>query len=65
MAQVVRRLGGQVVIVDMSDHLLGREPEPLGKMLGDALEREGIELALSANAGRAGRTRRRAGSSAR
>jgi dihydrolipoamide dehydrogenase len=55
MAQVVRRLGGEVVIVDMSDHLLGREPEPLGKMLGDALEREGIELALSANAAAARR----------
>src|SRR3989440_4036653 len=33
MAQVVRRLGGEAVVIDMSDHLLGREPAPLGDML--------------------------------
>ena len=49
MAQAVNRLGGEAVIVDMSDHLLGREPAPLGEALGAALEREGIELVLSAN----------------
>jgi pyruvate/2-oxoglutarate dehydrogenase complex dihydrolipoamide dehydrogenase (E3) component len=49
MGQVVRRLGGEVVIVDMADHLLGREPAPLGQALGEALTAEGIELALSAN----------------
>jgi dihydrolipoamide dehydrogenase len=50
MAQVVQRLGGQSVIVDMGDHLLGREPAPLGEALGKTLEEEGIELCLSANA---------------
>ena len=50
MAQAVRRLGGEAVVVDMADHLLGREPAPLGEMLGAALQREGIELVLSANA---------------
>src|SRR5689334_7824293 len=50
MAQAVRRLGGETVIVDMADHLLGREPAPLGEMLGEALQREGIELVLPANA---------------
>jgi pyruvate/2-oxoglutarate dehydrogenase complex dihydrolipoamide dehydrogenase (E3) component len=48
LAQAVARLGGEAVIVDMADHLLGREPAPLGEALGDALRREGIELYLSA-----------------
>jgi dihydrolipoamide dehydrogenase len=55
MAQAVTRLGGEAVIVDMSDHLLGREPAPLGIALGEALSREGIELVLSANAAAARR----------
>ncbi|HTU85587.1 MAG TPA: NAD(P)/FAD-dependent oxidoreductase [Solirubrobacteraceae bacterium] len=50
MAQAVRRFGGEVVVVDMADHLLGREPAPLGEMLGEMLSAEGIELVLSANA---------------
>jgi pyruvate/2-oxoglutarate dehydrogenase complex dihydrolipoamide dehydrogenase (E3) component len=49
MAQVVRRLGGEAVIVDMADNLLGREPAPLGEALGEALSREGIEIILSAS----------------
>jgi pyruvate/2-oxoglutarate dehydrogenase complex dihydrolipoamide dehydrogenase (E3) component len=49
MGQVVRRLGGEVVITDMAAHLLGREPAPLGEALGEVLQREGIELVLSAN----------------
>jgi pyruvate/2-oxoglutarate dehydrogenase complex dihydrolipoamide dehydrogenase (E3) component len=48
MAQVVRRLGGEVVVIDRSPHLLAREPAPLGEALGEAFGREGIELALSA-----------------
>ena len=55
MAQAVRRLGGSAVIVDMADHLLGREPAPLGEALGAALTREGIEIVLSANAAAARR----------
>jgi pyruvate/2-oxoglutarate dehydrogenase complex dihydrolipoamide dehydrogenase (E3) component len=50
MAQAVRRLGGETVIVEMAEHVLGREPAPLGEALGEVLSREGIELALSANA---------------
>jgi pyruvate/2-oxoglutarate dehydrogenase complex dihydrolipoamide dehydrogenase (E3) component len=50
MAQAVRRLGGGAVVVDMADHLLAREPAPLGEALGEALRRESIELVLSANA---------------
>jgi dihydrolipoamide dehydrogenase len=48
MAQAVRRLGGEVVLVDMAAHLLAREPAPLGQALGEVLLREGVELALSA-----------------
>jgi dihydrolipoamide dehydrogenase len=39
-----------VAVIDMSDHVLAREPAPLGEALGDVLRREGIELVLSANA---------------
>jgi pyruvate/2-oxoglutarate dehydrogenase complex dihydrolipoamide dehydrogenase (E3) component len=50
MAQAVRRLGGEVALIDMAEHVLGREPAPLGKALGEVLCSEGIELILSANA---------------
>src|SRR5215208_3062937 len=55
MAQVVRRLGGEAAVVDMADHVLAREPAPLGEALGGVLRREGIELVLSANAAAARR----------
>ena len=50
MAQAVHRLGGEAVVIDMAEHVLGREPAPLGEALGEALRREGIELVLSASA---------------
>ena len=50
MAQAVRGFGGEAAIVEMSDHLLAREPAPLGEALGEVLLREGIDVALSANA---------------
>ena len=50
MAQVVLRLGGEVALVDMAEHLLGREPAPLGEALAEALGRDGLELILSASA---------------
>jgi len=50
IAQIVRRLGGQVVLVEGADRLLPREPEPLGKALGEALQRDGIELMLGMRA---------------
>ena len=50
MAQAVHRLGGEAVVVEMAEHLLSREPAPLGEALGEVLGGEGIELALSANA---------------
>jgi dihydrolipoamide dehydrogenase len=50
MAQAVHRLGGESTVVEMSEHLLAREPAPLGEALGEALRREGIEVILSASA---------------
>ena len=50
LAQVVRRLGGESVIVEGADHLVPREPVQLGKALGDALGRDGIELILGTRA---------------
>jgi pyruvate/2-oxoglutarate dehydrogenase complex dihydrolipoamide dehydrogenase (E3) component len=48
IAQAVRRLGGEVVLVEGAGHLLAREPAPLGDALGEVLRRDGIELALGA-----------------
>src|SRR5258705_741054 len=42
MAQAVRRLGGEVVVVDRAEHVLAREPAPLGGALGEVLRREAI-----------------------
>jgi pyruvate/2-oxoglutarate dehydrogenase complex dihydrolipoamide dehydrogenase (E3) component len=50
MAQAVHRMGASVVLVEGQDHLLPREPAPLGKALGEALEAEGIELMLGQHA---------------
>jgi dihydrolipoamide dehydrogenase len=50
LAQVVRRLGGEAVIVEGADRVLPREPAPLGEALGEALRRDGIELVLGMHA---------------
>ncbi len=50
LAQVVRRLGGEAVIVEGSDRVIPREPAPLGHGLAEALRRDGIELALGRHA---------------
>jgi dihydrolipoamide dehydrogenase len=50
MAQAVSRLGGEVALVDRADHVLAREPAPLGEALGEVLRRDGIELVLGATA---------------
>jgi dihydrolipoamide dehydrogenase len=55
LAQVVRRLGGEAVIVEGADRVLPREPAPLGMALGEALRRDGIELMLGMHATAAGR----------
>jgi dihydrolipoamide dehydrogenase len=50
LAQVVRRLGGEAVIVEGADRLVPREAPPLGEALAGALERDGIELRLGVRA---------------
>ena len=50
MAQAVRRLGGEVALVEGRDHVLAREPAPLGEALGEVLRRDGIELILGVHA---------------
>ena len=50
LAQVIRRLGGDVVVVEAAGHLLAREPAPLGEALGEAVRRDGIDLALGVHA---------------
>ena len=55
MAQAVRRLGGEVMLVEATAHVLPREPRQLGEALADALRRDGVELALGVHATDAGR----------
>jgi pyruvate/2-oxoglutarate dehydrogenase complex dihydrolipoamide dehydrogenase (E3) component len=50
LAQVVGRLGGEAVVVEAAGRLLAREAAPLGKALGEALRRDGIELFLDVHA---------------
>ena len=47
-AQIVRRLGGGVTVIEASGHLVSSEPAPLGEALGEALRRDGAELVLDA-----------------
>ncbi len=55
MAQVVLRLGGEVALVEGAEHVLAREPAPLGEALGEVLRREGAELLLGVHAAAARR----------
>jgi dihydrolipoamide dehydrogenase len=50
MAQAVRRLGGEVVLVQPGGRLLSREPAPLGEALAEILRRDGVELVYGARA---------------
>ena len=50
MAQAVRRLGGEVALIEGGDHVLPREPAPLGEALGEVLRRDGIKLLLGVHA---------------
>jgi pyruvate/2-oxoglutarate dehydrogenase complex dihydrolipoamide dehydrogenase (E3) component len=55
MAQAVRRLGGEVVLIQRGERLLDREAAPLGEALAEVLRRDGIELLLGATASAARR----------
>jgi pyruvate/2-oxoglutarate dehydrogenase complex dihydrolipoamide dehydrogenase (E3) component len=50
MAQAVRRLGGEVAVVEGAGHLLAHEPAPLGEALGEVLRGDGVELVLGVQA---------------
>jgi len=50
MAQAVARMGASVALVEGSDHVLAKEPAPLGEALGEALKAEGIELRFGQHA---------------
>ncbi len=50
MAQAVRRLGGEVALVEGAAHVLAREPAPLGDALGEVLRADGAELLLGVHA---------------
>jgi pyruvate/2-oxoglutarate dehydrogenase complex dihydrolipoamide dehydrogenase (E3) component len=55
IAQIVRRLGGEAVIVEGADRLLPREAAPLGQALGKALSKDGIEVHTGTRASGASR----------
>jgi pyruvate/2-oxoglutarate dehydrogenase complex dihydrolipoamide dehydrogenase (E3) component len=55
LAQVARRFGGEVVLVEASDHILAREPARLGEALGAALRRDGIDVVVGVQASAARR----------
>jgi pyruvate/2-oxoglutarate dehydrogenase complex dihydrolipoamide dehydrogenase (E3) component len=50
MGQAVRRLGGEVVLIEGGAHLLSREPRPLGEALAEVLRRDSVEIVLGARA---------------
>jgi pyruvate/2-oxoglutarate dehydrogenase complex dihydrolipoamide dehydrogenase (E3) component len=50
MAQAVRRLGGEVVLVEAAPHLLPRAPEPLGAALAEVLGADGVEVLVGTQA---------------
>jgi pyruvate/2-oxoglutarate dehydrogenase complex dihydrolipoamide dehydrogenase (E3) component len=50
LSQAVRRFGGEVVLVEGGEHVLSREPAPLGEALEEVLRRDGIEVVLGVHA---------------
>ena len=55
MAQAVARMGASVTVVEGAEHVLAREPRPLGDALGEALRAEDIELCFGQHASAARR----------
>ena len=55
LAQIVQRLGGDVVLVEGGERLLGHEPRAVGEALAEALENDGVELHLGSHAAKASR----------
>jgi pyruvate/2-oxoglutarate dehydrogenase complex dihydrolipoamide dehydrogenase (E3) component len=55
LGQAVRRLGGEVTLVEGAPHLLPREPSPLGEALAEALQHDGINVRVNVMAAAARR----------
>jgi pyruvate/2-oxoglutarate dehydrogenase complex dihydrolipoamide dehydrogenase (E3) component len=55
MAQAISRLGGEVALVEGAEHVLPREPAPLGEALSEVLDRDGVELVFGSHASAARR----------
>ena len=55
MAQAIRRLGGEVAVVENAPHVLAREASPLGEALNEIRRRDGVELYLGTRAAAARR----------
>jgi pyruvate/2-oxoglutarate dehydrogenase complex dihydrolipoamide dehydrogenase (E3) component len=55
LGQAVRRMGGEVAIVEGADRLLAREPAALGDALAEVLAADGVEVHLGRHATAAGR----------
>ena len=53
MGQALARMGASVVLIEQGEHVLPREPRPLGEAVGAALAADGIELRLGVQAIRA------------
>jgi len=50
LSQAVRRLGGEVALVESAERVIAREPAALGEALGEVLRRDGVEFHLGASA---------------
>ena len=55
LGQALARMGASVAIVEGAEHLLAREPAPLGEAIAEALAADGIELHLGRHAAAARR----------
>jgi pyruvate/2-oxoglutarate dehydrogenase complex dihydrolipoamide dehydrogenase (E3) component len=56
MAQVVRRLGAEVTLIENADRVVAREAKPAGEALGKALAADGIDVRCNHRATSAERT---------
>jgi pyruvate/2-oxoglutarate dehydrogenase complex dihydrolipoamide dehydrogenase (E3) component len=54
MAQALARMGTSVALVEGMDHVLPREPMPLGEALAEALRADGVELHFGQRASHVG-----------
>jgi len=55
LAQAIRRFGAEVALVEGSEHVLSREPAPLGEALAEVLRRDGVAITLGVHASSARR----------